>query len=259
MRERMATMAAGEDRSIRIAEENGLGRLSIHLPPVNVLRVAHLEEMAWLVERAAGARVLILSGLPRAFSAGVEIAEHAPESGAIDRMLGAMRRLLTALIESPAVTVASISGACLGGGAEIAAACDFVITADDARIGYPEIRLACFPPGAAALLPSRIGEARAIDWILTGRTFSGTEAAAAGFASRAVAAKSLKQETDRMAAELLARSPAALDAARSLLRESRREALLRLDQAEAAYRKLEGNRELENAVLEFRKGRPRTP
>ncbi|HKA35779.1 MAG TPA: enoyl-CoA hydratase-related protein, partial [Thermoanaerobaculia bacterium] len=199
------------------------------------------------------------SGLPRAFSAGVEIAEHAPESGAIDRMLAATRRLLGALIESPAVTVASIWGACLGGGAEIAAACDFAIAAADARIGYPEIRLACFPPGAAALLPSRIGETRAIDWILTGRTFSGAEAAAAGFATRAVPAAALAQEAHRLAAELLSRSPAALGAARDLLREPRRRALLNLEQAENAYRKLEGNQDLERAVLEFRRGRPRNP
>ena len=75
-------------------------------------------------------------------------------------MLAAMRGVLEALIESEAVTLAAVSGACLGGGAEIVAACDIVLVAEDARIGFPEIRLACFPPGAAALLPARIGEAR---------------------------------------------------------------------------------------------------
>ena len=247
-----------ETPAIRITRDNGLARISIHLPPVNVLSIAHLSEMGWLIESSREARVLVLSGLPRAFSAGVEIAEHAPESGAIENMLQGMRRLLTALIESPAVTIAAITGACLGGGAEIAAACDFVIAAEDARIGYPEIRLACFPPGAATLLPSRIGEARAIDWILTGRAFSGKEAAAAGFATRAVPASSVAPETERLAAELLSRSPAGLDAARDLLRAERRLAVANLDQAEAAYRKLEGNEDLARAVLEFRKGkRPR--
>ena len=249
---------SNEERGIRVSEANGLARVSIHLPPVNVLSVAHLEEMGWLIEKSRRARVLVLSGLPRAFSAGVEIAEHAPESEAIEKMLRAMRQLLTALIESPAVTVAAITGACLGGGGEIAAACDFVIAAEDARIGYPEIRLACFPPGAAALLPTRIGEARAIDWILTGRSFSGREAEAAGFATRAVAASAINEETDRLAADLLSRSPAGLDAARELLRAERRKALANLDRAEEAYRKLAGNEDLARAVLEFRKGkRPR--
>ena len=61
--------------------------------------------------------------------------------------------VLRALVETPAVTLASVSGACLGGGAEIVAACDLVLVAEDARIGFPEIRLACFPPAAAVLLP----------------------------------------------------------------------------------------------------------
>jgi enoyl-CoA hydratase/carnithine racemase len=237
-------------------DERGLVRICIDLPPVNVLRVSELAELAALVEAAAPARVLVLSGLPRAFSAGVEVGDHVPEAALIEKMLSGMRRLLTALIESPAVTVASISGACLGGGAEIAAACDFVLAAGDARIGFPEIRLACLPPAAAALLPVRIGEARSADWILTGRTFSGTEAAAAGFATRAVPASALDSETRRLARELLSRSPAALDAARNLLREPRRRALeTALPRAEAAYRGLEGNEDLARAVRTFRKGR----
>ena len=84
-----------------------------------------------------------------------------------------MRDVLEALVASPAVTLAAAAGACLGGGAEILAACDLVLLADDARVGFPEIRLACFPPGAAALLPGLVGEARAADWILSGRILSG--------------------------------------------------------------------------------------
>ena len=106
-------------------------------------------------------------------------------------MLAAMRGLLAALVETPAVTVSVVSGSCLGGGAEIAAACDFVLTDDEARIGFPEIRLGCFPPAAAVLLPARVGEARAVEWILTGKTFSGREAAQAGFATRACVIRGL--------------------------------------------------------------------
>jgi len=244
------------ERGIRLEweGERTLARLHIHLPPVNVLGAAHLDELAGLIEDASSARVLVLSGLPRAFSAGVELAEHVPESGPIERMLAAMRGLLAALIETPAVTVASVSGACLGGGAEIAAACDFVLAAEDARIGFPEIRLGCFPPAAAVLLPARIGEARAADWILTGRTFSGSEAAASGFATRAVPAANLERETRRLAGELLSRGAAALRAACGLMRAPRRHALAAsLIHAEDAYRKLEGNEDLARAIQEFKK------
>jgi cyclohexa-1,5-dienecarbonyl-CoA hydratase len=232
----------------------GRADLELRLPPVNVLGASDLERIAALCHEATEARVLVLTGLPRAFSAGVSVAEHEPDAEAIERMLGAMRRALMALLEIPAVTVAAVSGACLGGGAEIAAACDLVLAAEDARIGFPEIRLACFPPGAAALLPVRIGDARAADWILTGRTLSGREAAEAGFACRAVESAALARETDRLAGELLSRAPRALSAARALMRQRRRDALAAaLPRAEDAYRSLAGDEALRRAVRAFSK------
>ncbi len=249
------------DRFIRLhsAADGGLARLEIHLPPVNVFTAADLDALSGAVREARDARVLLLSGLSRAFSAGVEIAEHVPEAGPMERMLAAMRGALTALVETPGVTVACVRGACLGGGAEIAAACDLVLAAEDARIGFPEIRLGCFPPAAAALLPARMGETRAAEWILTGRSYSGTEAAAAGFATRAIPAASLERETGRLVQGLLSRGAAALAAARDVLRRSRREALLTaLPHAEDAYRRLRGDEDLARAVREF-KGTKRFP
>jgi cyclohexa-1,5-dienecarbonyl-CoA hydratase len=241
--------------TLRISGD-GRADVEIRLPPVNVLGVEDLERLSERIAGAVEARVLVLSGLPRAFSAGVSIEEHDPEPEAIDRMLATMRGVLETLVGSPAVTIAAVSGACLGGGAEIAAACDFVIAAEDARIGFPEIRLACFPPGATALLPNRIGEVRAADWILTGRTLSGREAAASGFAARAVDRAALPRETDRLAEELLSRSPRALAAALRLIRRGRREALAAvLPRAEDAYRALEGDASLRSAVQDFRKSR----
>jgi cyclohexa-1,5-dienecarbonyl-CoA hydratase len=237
---------------LRLATTSGRADLSIEIPPVNVLDVAALQELARLVLECTGARVLVLSGLPRAFSAGVSVAEHFPDPKAIETMLAGMRSALNALVRTPAVTVAAVSGACLGGGAELAAACDVVLTTEDSRIGFPEIRLACFPPGAAALLPVRIGGARAADWILTGRTVSGREAAQAGFAARAVATFDLERETERLVDQLLATSPAALAAARDLLRADRRRALAEtLPHAEVAYRLLAGSEDLASAVDEF--------
>jgi enoyl-CoA hydratase/carnithine racemase len=166
-----------------------------------------------------------------------------------------MRALLESLLAAPAVTVAAVGGACLGGGAEIVAACDVAIASDDARIGFPEIGLACFPPGGIALLPGLIGEARAADWILSGRIVSGREAAEAGFVSRSVPAGRLGEEVDRLAARLSALAPGGLGAARELLRASRREALARrLPAAEEAYRGLAGDPDLARAVREFGSG-----
>lgn len=251
-------MTAGGGITLARSAGGARADVALAIPPVNVLDAARLDALGEAIRGAAGARVLVLTGLPKAFSAGVEVAEHVPEPAAIERMLGAMRGVLAALVESPAVTLAAVSGACLGGGAEIVAACDLVLVAEDARVGFPEIRLACFPPGAAALLPGRVGEARAIEWILSGRAVSGREAAEAGFASRAVPAERLVRETETLAARVLEASPAALAAARDLLRGPRRDALAqRLPAAEDAYRKLAGDEDLARAVREFEAGRRR--
>ena len=114
-----------------------------------------------------------------------------------------MRAALTALVETPAVTVAAVSGACLGGGAEIAAACDVVVAAEDARVGFPEIRLSCFPPAGVAPLPLRVGPARAAEWILSGRAVSGREAAGGGVRLRApIPPPTLEAEAERLCREL---------------------------------------------------------
>jgi cyclohexa-1,5-dienecarbonyl-CoA hydratase len=237
---------------------DGFVRIRIDRPPVNVLGADDLRALAASVAQAdaAGARVILLAGLPRAFSAGVSIPEHVPEAAMIDRMLAAMRAALTSLLETSAVTIAAVSGACLGGGAELASACDLVFAAEDARVGFPEIRVACFPPGAVALLPLRIGAARAADWILSGRTVSGREAAEAGFASRAIPAHRVEKEAEEFARELLSRAPAALAAASRLLRSERRRALDEtMARAEEAYRGLAGDEDLARAVRDWEHGK----
>jgi cyclohexa-1,5-dienecarbonyl-CoA hydratase len=252
--ERDTDRGVNADRGIWLERTRGgrLAQLRLCLPPLNVLGVSDLESLAQRVEQSRGAAVLLLTGLPRAFSAGVEVADHVPQPDKIDRMLVAMRRVLEALVESSAITVAAISGACLGGGAEIASACDLIFASEDAGIGFPEIRLACFPPGAIALLPDRIGSARAAEWILTGRTVSGREAARVGFASRSVGCGQADAEAERVATEILEKSSAAIDAARGLLRQGRREALARvLPRAEESYRVLAGSEELTRAIEAF--------
>ena len=101
---------------LRLARSRGRADLVIDRAPVNVLDGESLEELGRLV-RDVNDKVLVLSGLPRAFAAGVSVAEHVPEPAAIETMLAAMRHALEALVETPAVTIASVSGACLGGGA----------------------------------------------------------------------------------------------------------------------------------------------
>jgi len=242
----------GKDAGFALTREDGIATVLLRRTPANVLDIATLERLEATLARVAAdpPAVLLLAGEPH-FCAGVAIEDHVP--GRIDAMLSAFHGMLRALLAFPAPTAARISGACLGGGAEIALACDLVFAAEDARIGFPEIGLACFPPAAAVLLPGAIGGTAATDWILSGKIVSGREAERAGFATRVSKRSRLEGEVARFAAELAGRSPAAVGGAAMLLRSRKRKRFEEsIGSAEEAYRRLARSPELGEAVARFR-------
>jgi len=113
---------------------------------------------------------LTIEGAGADFSFGASIPEHAPAE--IGRVLPEAHALVYALLDLPIVTAALVRGRCLGGGFEIALACDFIFAESSATLGLPEIALGVFPPAASALLPPRIGAARATSAIVTGNSRS---------------------------------------------------------------------------------------
>jgi cyclohexa-1,5-dienecarbonyl-CoA hydratase len=113
-------------------------------------------------------KLITLEGAGADFSFGASIPEHAPDR--IGEVLPQMHALVEDLLEVPAVTAAIVRGRCLGGGFELALSCDLIFAADDAVFGLPEIMLGVFPPAAAALLPARVGYARATRAVLSGES-----------------------------------------------------------------------------------------
>jgi cyclohexa-1,5-dienecarbonyl-CoA hydratase len=111
-------------------------------------------------------KLVTFEGEGSEFSFGASIPEHAPDR--IREVLPAMHQLLGDVLDVPAPTAAIVRGRCLGGGFELALACDFIVASDDAVLGLPEIQLGVFPPAASALLPWKIGAPRAARAILTG-------------------------------------------------------------------------------------------
>ena len=111
-------------------------------------------------------RLVTLEGAGADFSFGASIPEHAPD--AIARVLPPTHALIAALLDVPAPTAAVVRGRCLGGGFELALACDFILAGDTATFGLPEIALGVFPPVASVLLPIKAGAARSASAILSG-------------------------------------------------------------------------------------------
>ena len=244
-------MSEGDSGSAA-TDEASHATLSLRPPPANVLDIATLGQLTEELSRlsARPPRALVVTGQPH-FCAGVSIDDHVPER--IDAMLGSFHGFLRAILSFPSPTIAVVSGACLGGGAEIALACDLVFAAEDARIGFPEIGLACFPPAAAVLLPEAIGRNSAADWVLSGRVVSGREAERRGFAGRVFPRELLDESVARFTAELAGRSRAAVNEAALLLRGPRRALFDRsIGDAERAYARLAASPDLARAIRRFR-------
>src|SRR5579863_135633 len=188
-----------------------VARIVLRNPPLNVIDIPMMEELAQAlaeIEGRSDISTVVLSGEGKGFSAGVDVAAHTPDK--IEEMLTKFHAVVRALVSTKKVTVASVQGHCLGGGAELATVCDIVYTAASAQWGFPEIKLGCYPPVACTALAALIGQKRAAEMILTGRTISGTDAAAIGLATQSVPDQELAAALDGLLAELLKLSPAAL-------------------------------------------------
>src|SRR5215475_5683052 len=129
----------------------------LNRPPLNVINLEMMDELnaAWDEVDAMESQIVVISGAERCFSAGVDVADHSPDR--IQLALSKFHRLIRRIFESDRITIAVIHGHTLGGGAELAMVCDFVIASDDTQLGVPEISLGCFPPVAVAHLPRAIG------------------------------------------------------------------------------------------------------
>jgi cyclohexa-1,5-dienecarbonyl-CoA hydratase len=188
-----------------------VARIALRNAPLNVIDIAMMEELAQAlaeIESRLDVSVVVVSGEGTAFSAGVDVAAHTPDK--VQEMLTKFHAVIRALVDSNKVTIAAVHGHCLGGGAELAMVSDLVYTTDSAQWGFPEIKLGCYPPVACTALAALVGQKRAAEMILTGRTVSGREAAEIGLANRAVPEGNLSTAIDETVGQLRTLSSAAL-------------------------------------------------
>lgn len=197
------TAQQSANRTVRVDRgDDGVATLWVDRPPLNILDLDTLAALGSAATALAAEppRVLVVRGAGRCFSAGVAVEDHTPDK--IGLMLERFHGALEGLRKLPSVTVAAVHGHCLGGGMELAAACDLAIAGDDARFGQPEVKLGCYPPYAAALYPSLLGPRVTLDLLLTGRTIDAAEALRFGFVSRVVPAGDLDAAVEEIAGAL---------------------------------------------------------
>lgn len=188
-----------------------VGRISLVHPPVNVIDILMIKELAGTlaeIDARSDISILVVAGSAKCFSAGVDVAAHTPDK--VQQMLGTFHALILALVNSTKVIIAVVEGHCLGGGAELAMVCDLVFTSESAVWGFPEIKLGCYPPVAVTSLAALVGQKQASDLILTGRTMCGREAASIGLANRSVNPEQLDAVVQETIDRLMKHSPSSL-------------------------------------------------
>jgi len=182
----------------------------------NAISRAMLAELEALVGRAArdpALRCVVLTGAgDKAFCAGADLKERAAMSeDEVHAFHAGLRRTLVAVEASPQVYVAALNGAALGGGLELALACDLRLASDAAQLGLPEVSLGIIPGGGGTQrLPRLVGVGRAKELILTGRRVPAGEAMAMGLVTEVVAPERLPEAAIALAGRLARNAPVSL-------------------------------------------------
>ncbi len=177
----------------------GIGVIRLERPPMNALNAQVQEELRAAATACAGSdeiRAVVVYGGPKVFAAGADIKEMA-EMSYVDMAAraGALSSAFDAVARIPKPVVAAITGYALGGGCELALACDWRVVAEDAKLGQPEIKLGVIPgAGGTQRLSRLVGPARAKDIVFSGRMVDASEALAIGLADRVVPADKVFDE-----------------------------------------------------------------
>ncbi|HLZ75752.1 enoyl-CoA hydratase [Phenylobacterium sp.] len=204
------------------APQPGVTLIRLNRPQaLNALNSQLLAELCAALDAAEAdetVRCVVLTGSERAFAAGADIKEMSDKSyaqmfttdffGPAARRIEGFRKPL----------IAAVAGFALGGGCELAMLCDFIIAAETAKFGQPEINLGVMPGiGGTQRLPRAVGKAKAMDMALTGRMMDAAEAERAGLVSRVVPADKLLEDVLAAAGKIAGQSPLALAMTKELV------------------------------------------
>jgi enoyl-CoA hydratase len=210
--------------TVRLERADGVALLTIDRPEKrNALSAqvrAELIEALDEITTDEASRVVVLTGAgDRAFVAGADIAEFAERTPLQQRAAMSGRRVFEEIAALGKPVIAMINGFALGGGCELALACDLRIAADSAKLGQPEINLGIIPGGGGTQrLPRVVGMGQAMRLVLTGEVIDAAEALRIGLVDLVYPAAELRERTLALARTIAGRSPVALAMAKSAVR-----------------------------------------
>ncbi len=201
-----------------LAVEQGVATITLDRPDArNSLSPELVEGLADHLDEAVGradVRVVVLTNAGTTFCAGADLktgAARSPRRSLVD--------VLTAMLDSPKPVVGRNARHCMGGGVGLAAACDISVIADDATVGFTEVRIGVAPAMISVVCLPKMRRADATELFLSGERITAARAVEVGLLNRAVALDDLDEEVDEVVAKLAAGGPLALAACKRLLRE----------------------------------------
>lgn len=251
------------DELVPLERRDGLAILTIANPPLNILSDAVRKSLYRRFEELRGDRavrlVLLRGAGERAFSVGSDIREFPLDQGPLGgrEKITLEQRMYQLLMDLPQVTLAAIQGYCLGGGLELALACDLRISGEDARLGFPEVNLGVFAgAGGTQRLLQLVGPARAKELMFLGDSWSASEATRLGIINRVVPRARLWDEAEALAVQLLERPYPALQAIKGAINAGLKRELAAGQQVEAdLFAALFASEDIIEGVSAFREKR----
>lgn len=197
-----------EYMNIRYQLTDGVARITLNHPPLNILNIAVMKEINSALEQILedkSLKMLVFDAEGKAFSAGVDVSEHL--GATVNEMIKVFHDIFRNLMKLKCPVLAAVNGAALGGGCELVAFCDFIIASENAKFGQPEIQVGVFPPIACILLPKIISHTKGMEMLLTGCLISGKQAESIGLVNKCVPENMFKEEVNSFIAKITHLSP----------------------------------------------------
>jgi len=197
-----------ELKYLKFEKTDGVARITFARPKHNVMNIEMMNAFNGLLEDLIdddGLKCVVLFGDGPSWCAGVEVGDHKPDM--VEEMVTVFSRIFELMDQLDVPTIAAVHGLCVGGGMEVAIACDIVMASERAKFGQPEIKLGFFPRYAVVRLPELVGPAKAVEICTTGKTYTAREAQNLGFVGHVVPDDQFSESVEKMIKEIQYCSP----------------------------------------------------